>query len=262
MKPLEGKNAVVTGASRGIGRAIALKLARQGANVAVNYNSNREQADEVVRALEAEGVAGVAIQANTGEVADVERLMQEAVDRLGAPLDVVVSNAGIEHFGAFDEVTQEEWDRTFAVNTRGQFFVMQQGAKHMNDGGRIVCTSSISARKPFRRHALYSASKAAVEALALNLALELGPRGITVNAIAPGGVQTDMATAHGRAYTGDFSNRPWSDDERAAFAERLKAFTPMGRGAVPEDIADAVSLLVSNEAHWITGQTLVASGGV
>src|SRR5215469_16029483 len=177
MKRLEGKVAIVTGASRGIGRGIALTLAEEGATVVVTYREQAQRAEAVADAIRQGGGESLVIQADTSDVSHIARLVRQTV----------------EHFGALDEVTVEDFDHVFAVNTRGQFFAMQQAARHMSRGGRLICTSSMSASKGLARHALYAASKAAVEALARNLAVELGPRGITVNAIVPGPTATDMA---------------------------------------------------------------------
>src|SRR5215471_2042612 len=180
MKRLEGKVAIVTGASRGIGRGIALTLAEEGATVVVTYREQAQRAEAVADAIRQGGGESLVIQADTSDVSHIARLVRQTVEQYGQ-LDILVSNAGIEHFSALDEVSVEDFDHVFAVNTRGQFFAMQQAARHMRRGGRLICTSSMSASKGLARHALYGASKAAVEALVRNLAVELGPRGITVN---------------------------------------------------------------------------------
>lgn len=243
MKRLEGKVAIVTGASRGIGRGIALKLAEEGATVVVAYREQAQQAEEVAGAIRQGGSEALAIQADTSDISHIERLVTQTVEQYGK-LDILVSNAGIEHFGALEEVTVEDFDHVFAVNTRGQFFAMQQAARHMSRGGRLICTSSISASKGLARHALYAASKAAVEAIARNLAVELGPRGITVNAIVPGPTATDMAAEHMAHYSGSDVARSLTG---AAGDERTKTIMPLGRMGTPADIAKVVAFLVSDE---------------
>ncbi|HEX3591302.1 MAG TPA: SDR family NAD(P)-dependent oxidoreductase [Pseudonocardiaceae bacterium] len=192
MADLSGKVAVVTGGSRGIGRAVALRLAQDGAAVAVNYRADRDAADAVVAELTGQGRRAVAIRADVSDPEQTGELMDQAATALGG-LDILVSNAGIEHFDALPDITPADFDRVFATNTRGQLFAVQHAARHLAGGGRIVLMSSVSARKSVFHHTLYAASKAAVEAMALNLAPELAKRGITVNAIAPGGTRTDMS---------------------------------------------------------------------
>jgi NAD(P)-dependent dehydrogenase (short-subunit alcohol dehydrogenase family) len=253
MNRFAGKVALVTGASRGIGRGIALRLAQEGASLAISYTAHPEQAGETEGDIKRHGVDALAVQADSSDVSQIEDLVKQVVDHYGK-LDMLVSNAGIEYFGALEEVRQQDFDRVFAVNTRGQFFVVQQAVKHMRAGGRIVCSSSVSATLPFARHALYAGSKAAVEAMVKTLSLELGPRGITINAIAPGGVETDMAARYGQEYQNPalhLSGEEW-----------IKISTAMGRPGTPEDIAALVAFLVSDEAAWITGQTFHIDGGM
>ncbi len=169
-------------------------------------------------------------------------------------LDILVSNAGIEHFGSFEEVSAEEFDRIFSVNTRGQFFAMQAAAKQMKNGGRLICTSSISASKGFVNHAVYSGSKGANEAFARNLAVDLGPRGITVNAIAPGATKTDMYDKNAELYR--------DPDSKLSVDEQMNKFSPLGRVGTPEDIANVVAFLASDEGGWLTGQVIHVNGGM
>jgi len=252
MKKLEGKVALVTGASRGIGKGIAMRLAQEGASLAISYTAHAEKAEETINEIKHYTVDALAVQADSSDVSQIEHLVNQVVGHYGK-LDILVSNAGIEYFGALEEVRPQDFDHVFAVNTRGQFFVVQQAAKHMQRGGRIVCSSSVSSTIPFARHALYAGSKAAVEVMVKNLALELGPRGITINAVAPGGVETDMAAEHGKEYQ---SAGPKLDPE-----EMIKMTIAMGRRGTPEDIAHLVAFLVSDEAGWITGQTMHIDGG-
>jgi 3-oxoacyl-[acyl-carrier protein] reductase len=252
MARLEGKIAVVTGGGRGIGRAVALRLAEEGAAVAVNYRSDRKSATAVVDELTDHGHRAVAIQADVSDPDQTGRLMDQAAETLGG-LDILVSNAGIEHFGALTEITPADFDRVFATNTRGQLFAVQHAARHMGTGGRILLTSSVSARKSVFHHTLYAASKAAVEAMALNLAPELGRRDITINAIAPGGTSTDMSAEFGRRYI--------HPDLHLDQDTALGAMTALGRWAQSSEIAAAVVFLVSADAGYITGRTIPVDGG-
>ena len=174
----------------------------------------------------------------------VTTLMDRAADLMGG-IDILVSNAGIEHFGDLGSVTAEEFDTVFALNARAQFLAVQAAQKHMGEGGRIVCTSSISAREAVPRHALYAGSKGAVESMVRCLALDLAPRGITINAVAPGGVASDMSRDMAHNYRSDF----------------VMQGMPMGRLGEPTDIAAVVRFLSSPDSGWITGQTIVISGG-
>ncbi|GCE22485.1 SDR family NAD(P)-dependent oxidoreductase [Dictyobacter kobayashii] len=253
MNRLAGKVAVVTGSSRGIGRGIAFKLAQEGARVAINYSSKPDDALKVVDEIKRQGGTAIAVQADMSQVEQIEQLMAEVVQKLGK-LDILVCNAGIEHFGTLEEVTVEDFDRTFAVNTRGQFFAMQKAAQHMNNGGRMICTSSISASKGFANHAVYGGSKGANESFARNLAVDLGPRGITVNAIAPGATRTDMYEKYADLYA--------DPDSKLSMDEQMKKFSPLGRVGTPEDIANVVAFLASDEGGWITGQVIHATGGM
>jgi NAD(P)-dependent dehydrogenase (short-subunit alcohol dehydrogenase family) len=240
---LKGARAVVTGAGRGIGRAEALMLAEEGARVIVAYGRSADAAQEVVARIAADGGEAYAVQADMADPASTARLMERSAEILGG-IDILVSNAGIEHFGDLGSVTAEEFDRTFAVNARGQFLAVQEATRHMGPGGRIVCTSSISATTPFPRHALYSGSKAAVEAMVACLALDLAPREITINAIAPGGTVSDMSDAHA-----------------ASYATGEPPFYPMGRLGRPADLVPLVRFLVSPESGWLTGQSIRIAGG-
>jgi NAD(P)-dependent dehydrogenase (short-subunit alcohol dehydrogenase family) len=239
-----GTRAVVTGGSRGIGRAEALALADAGARVVVGYGNSAEAADGVVAEISEKGGEAYAVRADMADPDAVVTLMDRAAELLGG-IDVLVSNAGIEHFGALGDVTADEFDAVFAVNTRGQFLAAQAAQAHMGEGGRIVLTSSISATMGVPGHALYAGSKAAVEAMVRCLALDLVRRGITVNAIAPGGTTSDMSAENGPHYDNDLTAISW----------------PMGRYGEPEDIAPTVLFLASPDSAWITGQTLRVSGG-
>ena len=242
--PTPAKRAVVTGGGRGIGKAEALALAATGAHVVVNYAHSAEAAHQVVDDITARGLEAHAVQADMADPDGPDALMDHAADLLGG-IDVLVSNAGVERFGDLGSVTAAEFDAAFAVNTRGQFLAVQAAARHMGEGGRIVCTSSISATTPFPRHAVYSGSKGAVEAMVACLALDLAPRGIAINAIAPGGTSSDMADQHGANYDSDY----------------VPHALPSGRMGEPGDITPLVAFLCSPGSGWITGQTIRVAGG-
>ncbi len=241
----DGKVALVTGASRGIGRAIALRLARDGAALVVNYAGNAEAARKVVAEVEAGGGRAVAVQADVGVVADVARLFDEAIEHFGK-LDILVNNAGIILYKPLAEVTEEEFDRIFAVNVKGTYFACQQAAKRMADGGRIVNFSSSTTALMLPTYSAYVATKGAVEQLSHVLAKELGPRGITVNVVAPGPIDTEL-----------FGQGKTAEDK-----QRFAQMAALNRLGQPEDIADVVAFLASEEARWVTGQNLRANGGL
>ncbi|WP_292770030.1 glucose 1-dehydrogenase [Nostoc sp. NOS(2021)] len=254
MKKLEGKVAIVTGSSRGIGKEIAIKLSHEGAKVIVNYSSSPEKAEEVVNQIKQQGGEATAIQADMSRIDQIQQLVTKAVEKYGQ-LDILVSNAGIEYFGKLEEITREDFDRVFSVNVAGQLFVTQAAARYLTSGGRIVLTSSVSAGRSVLYHTLYAASKAAVSAMVLNLAPELGERGITINAIAPGGTATDMAQENAKRYTHPSLQNVSPD-------ALLKSKISLQRLAQPEEIAAAVTFLVSDDASYITGSTLVVDGGI
>ncbi len=249
---LAGKVALVTGGSRGIGRGIAARLAADGAAVAFSYIANEAGARETQEALTALGADAEAVRADSGDVEQIARLANRVAERFGK-IDILVSNAGVEYFGAIQDTRPEDFDRVFGVNTRGQFFLVQQALPFMPSGGRIVCSSSVSVGTPFARHAVYAASKGAVEAMVRNLALDLGPRGITINAVAPGPVMTDMAKETTAEYLRDYPG--W------ALEDVIRAKVAAGRLGTPGDIAHVIAYLVSDQASWITGQTIHVDGG-
>jgi 3-oxoacyl-[acyl-carrier protein] reductase len=242
---LEGKVALVTGASRGIGRAIAVRLGRDGASVIVNYSGNAEAAREAVAAVQAAGGRAVAVQADLGKMADVERLFDEAIAHF-EKLDILVNNAGVMFNKALADVTEDEFDRIFAVNVKGAFFACQQAARRMADGGRIVNFSTSTTALMLPTYSAYVATKGAVEQFSHVLAKELGPKGITVNVVSPGPTDTDL-----------FGQGKTEQDK-----QRFAQMAALGRLGRPEDIADVVAFLASDEARWITGQNLRANGGL
>ncbi|MBV8074764.1 MAG: SDR family oxidoreductase [Planctomycetaceae bacterium] len=245
MMRLDGKVALITGASRGIGRAIAQRLGREGAAVVVNYSGNLEAARATVAAVEAAGGRAVPVQADVARVAEVERLFDETIRHLGR-LDILVNNAGVMFNKPLAEVTEEEFDRIFAVNVKGTFFTCQQAARRMAEGGRMINLSSSTTALMLPTYASYVATKGAVEQLSHVLAKELGPRGITVNVVSPGPTDTEL-----------FGQGKTEQDK-----QRFAQMAALGRLGRPEDIADVVALLVSDEARWITGQNIRANGGL
>ncbi|SIS04645.1 SDR family NAD(P)-dependent oxidoreductase [Williamsia sterculiae] len=253
MPALTGKRALVTGGGRGIGAAIVRRLAADGAHVAINYRAGKEAATALEQEISSCGGTSVALQADLSQDGAAADLVGRTVDVLGG-LDILVSNAGIEHFGALETITRADVDRVFGINVAAQLFVTQAAAAVMGQGGRIVLTSSVSARIAVHHHTLYAASKAAVSAIALNLAPELAGRAITINAIAPGGTNTDMAADNAVRYT-----RPQL--RHLPQQTRASLLGAIGRLAEPSEIAAAVAFLISPDASYITGSTLAIDGG-
>jgi 3-oxoacyl-[acyl-carrier protein] reductase len=248
-----GQRALVTGGSRGIGAAIARQLAAEGAAVAINYVADEASANRLVDELRADGHQASAFRADVSDIGQTHELVERVVASLGG-LDVVASSAGVEHFGALNSLTSADFDRVFHTNVAGQLFVTQAGAAAMQRGGRILLMSSVSARIAVYQHTLYAASKAAVSAIALNLAPELAERGITINALAPGGTATDMAAQVGAKYT--------PTALRDLPAEKVvRSINALGRLADPTEIAAVAAFLLSPDAAYITGATIDAAGG-
>jgi 3-oxoacyl-[acyl-carrier protein] reductase len=244
-----GKRVLVTGGSRGIGAAVVRRLADEGATVAINYRSNAEVAGKLAAEV---GRGAFTVAGDVADPASVRVLVDTAAERLGG-LDVLISNAGIEHFGALAEITPEDFDRVFHTNVRGQLLVTQAAVPHLGAGGRIVLTSSISAYLGVNQHTLYAAGKAAVAAMAQQLSVELADRGIAINAIAPGGTLTDMAHEVSDKYV-----PPHLDVTPEAY---FKGVATLGRLAEPAEIAAVVAFLASADAGYITGRTIQADGG-
>jgi 3-oxoacyl-[acyl-carrier protein] reductase len=246
MSDLNGKIAIVTGSSSGIGRAVAEGLARKGTAVAVHYLKDAEKARAVVAGIEKEGGKAIALQADIGKVADVRRLFAEATERLGG-LDILVNCAGVGQYKPVVAVTEEDFAAIFDVNARGTFFALQEAARRIRDGGRIISISSGGTLDRAPSTSIYCGSKAAVEQFTKALAQEMGPKNVTVNAVSPGFTDTDM---FGRL----IAQHP---EYKAIAAKR----SPLGRIGTPQDVADVVIFLASEEGRWVTGQNIQAGGG-
>lgn len=242
---LQNKVALITGASRGIGRAIARRLASAGAAVTINYVNSAKEAEQVAADITANGGQACAIQGDTGKVADITRLFDETIARFGR-LDILVNNAGILVMKPVSATTEADFDRIFAINVKGVFFACQQAATRLADGGRIINLSSSTTARLMANYGAYVATKGAVEQLTRTLAKELGPRGITVNAISPGPTETEMFLG-GRTR------------EQIQFFEQQAALNRLGK---PEEIAEVVVFLASDAASWISGQNIRANGGL
>lgn len=247
---LAGKTALVTGGSRGIGRAIALALGRRGAHVAVHYNAARDAADEVVSLIRDAGGRAWTLQADLAS-SDAAAILAEALRHTvqqhtsADGLDILVNNAGVGLRARLADVKPDDFDRVLQVNLKTPFFLIQHCLPFLRDGGRIVNISSMGTRAAYPEMSVYAPAKAGLEALTLLLASDLGARGITVNAVLPGATATDMNT---RARDPDISR---------AIAQTIA----LGRVGQPEDIADIVAFLASHEGRWVTGQSIDATGG-
>lgn len=243
-RSLSGKIALVTGSSRGIGRAMVERLSRDGATVVVNYVSRAEKAQEVAAAVKAGGGTAVALQADVSRFEDIQRLFNRTVEQFGR-LDILVNNAGIRITKNVTEIEEEEFDRLFAVNVKGTFFSCQLAARRLSDGGRIINVSSAVTKMMLPGYSIYAASKAAVDQITRTLSKELGGRNITVNAVCPGPVDTELL-------------REGRTKEQIQQMAQMAALGRIGR---VEDIADVVAFLAGDEARWITGQCIHVNGG-
>jgi 3-oxoacyl-[acyl-carrier protein] reductase len=248
MKKLEGKVAVVTGASKGIGASIAKHLAAEGASVVVNYASSKEGADRVVDEIAKKGGKAVAVQANVAKQADIDRLFAETKKAFGK-LDILVNNAGVYEFGPLEAVTEAHFHKQFDLNVLGLILTSQAAVKYFSPaGGSIINISSIASSLAPPAASVYSATKGAVDTITKSLASELGPRKIRVNAINPGMVDTEGVRSAGFI--------------ESDFRKQQEAATPLGRIGQPDDIAPAAVFFASDGASWISGQTLVIAGGL
>ena len=250
-KPLAGKVALITGSGRGIGRGIALELGKRGASIVVNYGRSSKSAEAVVAEIANLGSKAVALQADISKPAEVTSLFERALSHFGR-LDYVISNSGMEVWCEETEVTPELFDQVFNLNCRGQFFVAQQALKNCSEGGRIILTSSIAAQMGgIPNHALYAGSKAAVEGFTRAFAVDCGRKRITCNAIAPGGIQTDMFDENAWHYVpGGYKGMPME-----GIKEGLRKMCPLDRVGEPSDIGKAVYCLISEEGEWINGES-------
>ena len=246
---LEGKVAVITGASKGIGASIAKHLAEEGAAVVVNYASSKEGADRVVGEITRQGGRAIAVQGDMSKPGDIKRLFAEtkkAYDRL----DILVNNAGIYQFAPLEEVTPEHFHKHFDLNVLGLILASQEAVKHFGRvGGSIINISSVVATAAPAMGSVYSATKAAVDAITRSLSKELGPRKIRVNSINPGMVETEGTTSSGITA------------HNSGFRKQMEPQTPLGRIGQPQDIAPAAVFFASDDSRWITGETLYIAGG-
>lgn len=242
---LKGKIAVVTGGSKGIGSGIAKALGAAGATVVVNYSSSRNEADAVVAKIQEHGGRAVAVQADMSKASDVARLFNTVRADYGT-LDILVNNAGVAIFQTIEELTEEAFHKQFNLNVLGYLLAIREAVKLFGTSGSIINISSILSTDPYLASSVYSATKGAVDTLTFALARELGPRGIRVNSILPG-----------------HTNTPGTDGNFAGeLGEKLIAGTPLGRFGEPEDIAPVAVFLASEDSHWVTGESIRASGGV
>lgn len=247
MAKLTGKVAVVTGASKGIGAGIAKALAAEGASVVVNYASSKAGADAVVQSIETAGGKAIAVKADVSKAAEADALIDAAVKQFGR-LDILVNNSGVYAFSAIEEVTEDSYRQMFDVNVLGVLLTTKAAAKHLGEGGSIINIASAVTSVLMPQSSIYTGTKAAVEGITGVLANELGPRKIRVNAISPGVVETEGTHTAGVI----------GSDMEAGFA----AQTPLGRVGQPDDIAAVAVFLASNDARWLTGEKIVASGGL
>ena len=248
MRKLNGKVAVITGASKGIGASIAEQLAAEGASVVVNYATSQSGADALAKRIVAKGGKAVVIQGNMSQATDIEGLFTKTRDFYGK-LDILVNNAGIFQFAPLDAITPEHIRRQFELNVIGLLLATQAAVRLMGpQGGSIISIGSIVGSMPAANASAYSATKAAVDAITVSLSQELGPRKIRVNSLSPGMVETEGLRAAGL--------------HQGEFREQQTRNTPLGRIAQPEDIALAATFLASDDARWISGQVIVAAGGM
>lgn len=237
---LQGKHALVTGGSRGIGRAIAIGLSREGARVTIGYVHRQDRALETVKAISDAGGTAIALRADLAKPSEIARLFDEA-EKAGGPLDLVVASAADIMVKPLLECNESDFDRIFDTNVKGMFFTLQAAAQRLPNGGRIIALSTGGTKLFFPDQSLYLGSKGAVEQFVRCLAWELGPRNITVNVVSPGPTETDMMQDRYRA--------------------RAAAMSPFNRIGDPKDIADITVFLASDEGRWVTGQNIGAGGG-
>jgi glucose 1-dehydrogenase len=246
---LEGKVALVTGSSQGIGAAIAVRLAEEGANIIIDYRSHPEGAEETKAKVEATGRKGLVVKADLSILSDIRRMVTDGIQQFGK-IDILVNNAGLEKNASFWDVTEEDYDKVLDVNLKGVFFTTQAVVQHLMETkrpGKIINISSVHEELPFPHFTSYCASKGGVKMMMRNLAVELGPMGITVNNVAPGAIETPI-------------NKSLLEDK-----EKLNAVLnniPLGRLGQPQDVASLVAFLASSDADYITGSTFFVDGGL
>ena len=249
MNKLTNKVAIVTGASKGIGAGIAKAYAAEGASVVVNYASDKAGADKVVNEITASGGKAIAVHASVASGTDVQRLFKETTDAYGK-VDILVNNAGVFNFAALEAITEEEFHRQFNINVLGTILATQQAVQHFSDtsGGSIINISSIISDNPMSNSLVYSATKGAVDTIAVALSKELGSKNIRVNTLAPGGVETEGSRTAGII---------GSD-----FEKNMVEQTPLGRIGQPDDIAKVAVFLASDDSSWVNGEKIRVSGGM
>lgn len=243
MSLLKSKVALVTGASRGIGRAIAERLGQDGANVAITYAGNRDKAEAVVATIESYGGQAIAIQSDISNLEETRNLFGQVLSTFGQ-IDIVVNNVGVSTYKLTVDMLESDFDHIFNTNAKGTFFALQEAAKHLSDGGRIISLSSGATKQSIPMGGVYAASKAAIEQFSFALSKELGHRGITVNLVSPGVTETDGLIMPADAL------------------EPLIQSTPLARLGQPADIADVVAFLSSDAARWVNGQIIQVNGGI
>ena len=246
---LEGKVALVTGSSQGIGQAIAIRLAQEGADIVINYRGHPEGAQEALTKVEATGRKGLTVKADLGVVSDVRQMVAEAIQHFGK-LDILVNNAGLEKNASFWEVTEEDYDGVLNVNLKGVFFATQALVQHLMETkrpGKIINISSVHEELPFPHFTSYCASKGGMKMMMRNLAIELGPLGITINNVAPGAIETPI------------NSKLLNDPEKLG---ALLKNIPLGRLGKPTDVASLVAFLASSDADYVTGSTFFVDGGL
>ncbi|MFP7285733.1 SDR family oxidoreductase [Shouchella clausii] len=244
MEDIKGKTAIVTGGSRGIGRAIASQLADLGAKVVVNYSRSAQEANAVVTQIKEKGGEAVAIQADIATVPGVQSLFQKTMEAF-RQVDILINNAGVGIYKPIQQVTEEDFDKQFHLNVKGTFFACQQAMAYMEERGRIINFSTSVVGQMFPTYSVYAGTKGAVEQFTRQLAKEFAAKQITINAIAPGPVNTEL----------------FKEGKTEAQIEGLKKLIGLGRIGEPEDIANVIEFLVSDKSQWITGQTIRVNGG-